>query len=74
MLASFGALSACHPTEEEYQAKEAEVAQLKAKLSEAEQRGSSLEARLKEMSDNNAQLAERLNIAGTEKGTLERAL
>jgi len=74
MLAGIGVLSACHPTEEEYQAKEAEVAGLKAKLSEAEQRGTSLEARLKEMSDNNAQLAERLNIAGTEKGTLERAL
>ena len=57
LLASLGVLSACHPTEEEYQAKEAEVTQLKAKLGEAEQRGSSLETRLKEMSDNNAQLA-----------------
>lgn len=73
-LASIGALAACHPTEEEYKAKEAEVAQLQAKLSEAEQRGNSLEARLKEMSDNNAALAERLNLAGAEKGTLERAL
>jgi chemotaxis protein MotB len=72
-LTAFGA-AACHPTEEEYKAKEAEVAQLKAKLGESEQRASSLEARLKEMSDNNAALAERLNLAGAEKGTLERAL
>lgn len=73
-LAVFGVLTACHPTEEEYKAKEAEVAQLKAKLGESEQRAGSLEARLKEMSDNNAALAERLNLAGAEKGTLERAL
>ncbi|MDB4988589.1 MAG: Flagellar motor rotation protein MotB [Myxococcaceae bacterium] len=74
LLAGLGLLGACHPTKEEYQAKEAEVAQLKAKLGESEQRANSLEARLKEMGDNNAALAERLNIAGTEKGTLERAL
>jgi len=73
-LAAFSALAACHPTEEEYKAKEAEVAQLKAKLGESEQRAGSLEARLKEMSDNNSALAERLNLAGAEKGTLERAL
>jgi chemotaxis protein MotB len=73
-LASVSVLAACHPTEEEYKAKQAEVAQLQAKLNESEQRGNSLEARLKEMSDNNAALAERLNLAGAEKGTLERAL
>jgi chemotaxis protein MotB len=71
-LSAFGA--ACHPTEEEYKAKQAEVDQLKAKLGESEQRANSLEARLKEVSDNNAALAEKLNLAGAEKGTLERAL
>ncbi len=66
--------AACHPTKEEYKAKEDEVAQLKAKLSESEARANSLEARLKDLSDNNASLAEKLNLAGAEKGTLERAL
>jgi chemotaxis protein MotB len=66
-------LTACGPSEGELAAR-AEVTDLKAKLSESEQRASSLEARLKEMSDNNAALAERLNLAGAEKGTLERAL
>jgi len=68
------ALAACHPTKEEYKAKEAEVAQLKAKLSESEQRASSLEARLKDLGDKNDTLAQQLNLAGVEKGTLERAL
>jgi len=74
LLVSLGALSACGPSEEEMQAKEAEITQLKAKLNESEQRAGSLETRLKEVSDNNAALAERLNLAGAEKGTLERAL
>jgi chemotaxis protein MotB len=74
LLVSLGALCACGPTEEEMQAKQAEITQLKAKLGESEQRAGALEARLKEVSDNNAALAERLNLAGAEKGTLERAL
>ena len=74
LLVCLGALSACGPTEEEMQAKEAEITQLKAKLDESEQRANALDTRLKEMSDNNAALAEKLNMAGAEKGTLERAL
>jgi chemotaxis protein MotB len=73
LLLGFSALPGCGPSEEELAAR-AEVTQLKAKLAEAQQRESSLDARLKEMSDNNAALAERLNVAGAEKGTLERAL
>lgn len=74
LLVGLGATIACGPSEEEMQAAQAEITQLKGKLNESEQRASALEARLQEMSDNNAALAERLNIAGAEKGTLERAL
>ncbi|HVZ36634.1 MAG TPA: OmpA family protein, partial [Polyangiaceae bacterium] len=74
LLLGICVLAACGPSKEEMQAKQAEIAQLQAKLAESEQRATSLEARLKEMSDNNAALAEQLNLAGAEKGTLERAL
>lgn len=73
LLVSF-AVVACGPSEEEMQAAKNEITQLKGKLSESEQRAAALEARLKEVSDSNSALAERLNIAGAEKGTLERAL
>lgn len=73
-LVGFGGYGGCGYSEEEMQAKRAEISELQAKLSEAEQRAASLEARLNEMGANNAALAEQLNLAGAEKGTLERAL
>jgi chemotaxis protein MotB len=65
---------ACGYSEEEMQAKKDEIASLNAKLGESVDRGVSLEARLKEMTDKNNELMERLNLAGAEKGTLSASL
>jgi chemotaxis protein MotB len=74
LLLSLATAVACGPSEEEWLAAQSEIKNLKGKLSESEQRANELDARLKEVSDNNTALAERLNLAGAEKGTLERAL
>jgi chemotaxis protein MotB len=74
VLAVSVVFGACGYSEEEMQAKKDEIAALNAKLSESVERGVGLEARLKEMSDKNTELMERLNLAGTEKGTLSASL
>jgi chemotaxis protein MotB len=66
--------SACGYSEEEMQAKRDEIAELQKKLASSEERGAALEAHLKELGVSNAELNERLNIAGVEKGELTRAL
>ena len=74
LIMSIFSVAACGPSEEEMQAARAEISQLQNKLSESEERANALEGRLKELEGNNSALMERLNIAGAEKGTLERAL
>ena len=74
LVVSLGTVVACGPSEEEMQAAKNEIAQLNAKLSESEQRANALDARLAELTANNNTLMEQLNLAGAEKGTLERAL
>ena len=64
MSAVFGA---CGYSEEEMQAKKDEISALNAKLSESVERGVQLDARLKEMTDKNNELMERLNLSGDEK-------
>jgi chemotaxis protein MotB len=56
------------------QAAKNEISQLQGKLNDSEQRAAALESRLKELEGNNSALMEKLNVAGAEKGTLERAL
>jgi chemotaxis protein MotB len=65
---------ACGYSEEEMQAKRDELAATQAKLAESEQRGNSLDTQLQELSNRNAELMERLNLAGAEKGTLSATL
>jgi chemotaxis protein MotB len=76
VLATFGIVSfaACGYSEEEMQAKRDEIAELQTKLKESQEREKALDAHLKELGSNNAELSERLNIAGVEKGELQRAL
>jgi chemotaxis protein MotB len=74
LLALSTVFGACGYSEEEMQAKKDEISALNAKLSESVERGVSLESRLKEMTDKNAELMERLNAAGAEKGTLSASL
>jgi chemotaxis protein MotB len=74
VLAVSVVFGACGYSEEEMQAKRDEIGALNAKLSESVERGVGLEARLKEMSDKNTELMERLNLAGTEKGNLSASL
>jgi chemotaxis protein MotB len=73
-LVGFALLPACGYSEEEMQAKRDEIAELQSKLVASEERGAALEAHLKELGVSNAQLNERLNIAGVEKSELSRAL
>jgi chemotaxis protein MotB len=56
------------------QAKRDEIADLQTKLSASEERAAAFEAHLRELGVSNAELNERLNIAGVEKGELQRAL
>jgi len=65
---------ACGYSEEEMQAKRDEIAELQSKLAASEERGAALEAHLKELGASNAQLNERLDVAGAEKSELARAL
>jgi chemotaxis protein MotB len=65
---------ACGYSEEEMQAERDKLAATQAKLAEAEERGNSLEAQLQELNARNAELMERLNLAGAEKGTLSATL
>jgi len=65
---------ACGYSEEEMQAKKDQITNLEGKLNEAIQQGKDLDARLKEIGDRNAELMEKLNMAGTEKGNLSAAL
>ncbi len=65
---------ACGYSEEEMQAKRDELASAQAKLADSEQRGNSLDAQLRDISAQNAELMERLNLAGAEKGTLSATL
>jgi chemotaxis protein MotB len=73
-LLGLALMPACGYSEEEMQAKRDEIAQLQSKLASSEERGAALEAHLKELGVSNAQLNERLNIAGVEKSELSRAL
>jgi chemotaxis protein MotB len=66
--------SACGYSEEEMQAKRDDIADLQKKLASSEERGAALEAHLKDLGVSNAELNERLNVAGVEKGELQRAL
>jgi chemotaxis protein MotB len=70
-----GALfGACGYSEEEMQAQKDQLAATQAKLSESEKRGTSLDQQLKELNAQNAELMDRLNLAGAEKGTLSATL
>ena len=73
-LVGFVVLPACGYSEEEMQAKKDEIAELQSKLAASEERGAALEGHLKELGVSNAELNERLNIAGVEKSELTRAL
>src|SRR5690606_36431449 len=64
----------CGYSEEEMQAERDKLAATQAKLAEAEERGNSLDAQLQELNARNAELMERLNLAGAEKGTLSATL
>src|SRR5690349_19844732 len=68
------AFGACGYSEEEMQAKRDEISALNAKLGEQVERGNSLDARLKEMTDKNNELIEQLHLAGGEKETLSASL
>jgi chemotaxis protein MotB len=74
VLLGVAILPACGYSEEEMQAKRDEITELQSKLAASEERGAALEAHLKELGVSNADLNERLNIAGVEKGELTRAL
>ncbi len=65
---------ACGYSEEEMQAQKDQLAATQAKLAESEQRGNTLDQQLKEAAAQNAELMERLNLAGAEKGTLSATL
>jgi chemotaxis protein MotB len=65
---------ACGYSEEEMQAKRDELAQTQGKLADSEQRGSDLDTQVQELNNRNAELTERLNLAGAEKGTLSATL
>jgi chemotaxis protein MotB len=66
--------AACGYSEEEMQAKKDEIADLQTKLAASEERAAAFEAHLRELGVSNQELNERLNIAGVEKGELQRAL
>jgi chemotaxis protein MotB len=74
LLIGSALFGACGYSEEEMQAQKDQLAATQAKLSEAEQRGNSLDQQLKELSAQNAELMDRLNLAGAEKGTLSQTL
>jgi chemotaxis protein MotB len=65
---------ACGYSEEEMQAKKDEIADLQGKLAESEKRANAFEQHLRELGVSNKELNERLNVAGVEKGELQRAL
>lgn len=65
---------ACGYSEEEMQAKRDELTAAQAKLADSEQRGTALDGQIRDMSAQNAELMDRLNLAGAEKGTLSATL
>jgi chemotaxis protein MotB len=73
LLAALAA-SACGYSEEEMQVKRDEITRLSADLAESKQRGDSLEAKLNDLGVSNQELSKKLDIAGVQKGELERAL
>ncbi|MFT3923109.1 MAG: OmpA family protein [Myxococcales bacterium] len=74
LLIGSALFGACGYSEEEMQAQKDQLAATQAKLAESEKRGNSLDEQLKELNAQNAELMDRLNLAGAEKGTLSATL
>ncbi len=73
-IALTASLVACGYSEEEMQAKKDQITNLEAQLGESQKQSADLDTRLTAMSAQNAELMEKLNIAGTEKGNLSATL